>query len=198
MRSIILAVILFSQLKLYAQENAYLSDFSVSHSNDNVIISWTTSTDFVCEDVKVEHGLDTNKMAIVYTYPGICGVEGKEANYFFVFKSLIFNKINYFRINLGVFGNSTIAQTTIIKRTGLKPLVTPNPATMQSVINFSNNNRDVAEIQIFHSNGTFTSSVIQTKENKIELASFTLNTSGLYYFSVNIKGVIGYGRFFLQ
>jgi len=198
MRSLFLLVFCFVATITQAQESNYLSNFNVQLQEDNVIISWTTSADFRCEDLKVEHSLDTINFNSVYTYPGICGTEGKEADYFFVFKKVVFNKLNHFRINLGIYGYSEIKDVHIVTRSGLKPIVTPNPANLNSLIQFANDDREPAKVELYSINGIKLGERVDIRENSVSLASFPNLHAGLYFFVVTVKQTSSTGRFFFQ
>ncbi len=198
MRLLFLLVFCFVTTFTYAQESNYLSNFNVQLQEDNVIISWTTSADFRCEDLKVEHSLDTINFNSVYTYPGICGAEGKEADYFFVFKNVVFNKLNHFRINLGIYGYSEIKDVHIVTRSGLKPIVTPNPANLNSLIQFANDDREPAKVVLYSVSGIKLGERLDIRDNAISLASFPNLNTGLYFFVVTVKQTSSTGRFFFQ
>ena len=182
----------------FAQESEYLSNYSVGVKGDNMIVSWTTSADFRCEDLAVEHSLDSATFVSVYVYPGICGTEGKEANYFFVFKNVVFNKINYFRINLGIYGYSGVLNSTIVKNDKAQAVLAPNPANINSLIHFSNDHKDLAEVQLYNSMGQAIGVSLITNGRSVRLSDLSTLNSGLHYFSVRLNGTLLTGRFFFN
>jgi hypothetical protein len=182
----------------FANDSNYLSRYALQIQEDYLIVSWTTSEDFTCADVKVEHSLDSSNFSTIYTYPGICGAIAKEVDYFFLYKEIIFNKVNYFRINLGVYGYSEVKFVHIIRRTDLQPLVTPNPSDAGSAIHFSNDDRELVTIQIYNFNGNEVGPAVTSKNTKVLLSQFNGLTPGLHFFSITKDGIMRSGRFFFK
>lgn len=174
----------------------FLANFSLAVKGEHVVVSWTTTANFRCEDLKVEHGTDTGQMTEVYTYPGICGAEGKVEHYFYVFNKIVFNRTNYFRINLGIYGYSEFREVKVIRRTGLKPLILPNPANPLSVIHFSNEDHQLATIELLDVMGRSIGEVVQTSESEVPVSAFPSLISGTYLVVIEMKGQISYLRFF--
>lgn len=173
----------------------YLSNFTLSEEQGNILVSWTTSSGFTCADITVEHSTDSIHFKPVYIYPGICGSENTEENYTFLFREVVYNKVNYFRIDLGQYGVSRIKGLRIIKLTAGQPKVYPNPANLSSRIVFNNPNRDVAKVTLYNQNGSRFGDVVETRLNQLEMRRFQGIQPGTYYFTIEINGIRTRGRF---
>ena len=100
MRTLFLLVYLALSISVNAQIDQYLTEYSIQEERGDVLISWTTSAGFTCEDISITSGVDSNSLATVYTYPGICGSEYTIEKYTYLFRDVIYNQANYFQIDL--------------------------------------------------------------------------------------------------
>ncbi len=197
MRLLSLFVGVLFPLFVSGQVDEYLVSYSVTEESQAAFISWTTSAGFQCEDIVIEHGVDSSNLNPIYTYPGICGSTDKEEKYNFVFRSIEFNKPNYFRINLGRFGKSPLLEITVISADGLNPKVYPNPATKNSTLLFQNSNRDIVTVTMYSLDGKMAGTQVQTQEESLSLEEFDLFVAGFYFYVIELKGVKLRGKFYL-
>ncbi|MFT5513463.1 MAG: hypothetical protein ACI8SE_001871, partial [Bacteroidia bacterium] len=167
MRKAVSILLLLIGSMSHAQIDQYLTKYSISEERGAVLISWTTSAGFTCEDIQVQFGTDSADLIPVYTYPGICGSENKEEHYTYMFRDVVHNQPNYIRIDLGSYGTSPILDITIISVDGLNPKVYPNPATELSTLIFSNPNQEEAVIHVYSTNGQSSSISIITRKNTV-------------------------------
>ncbi len=195
MRCIFTVLMLSFSLLSSSQIDFYLADYSIMEERNYALISWTTSSGFTCEDITIEHATDTTAFSTVYTYPGICGAENKEEKYTYLFRDIVYNQVNYFRLNLGKFGISRVLEIQLVSLEGLKPKVYPNPANANSVILFKNEDRDIATITVFNSNGQEMSVPLTTQRNEVQMSDLLITTPGIYYYTVQINGIITRGKF---
>jgi len=195
MRTLFLLVYLALSISVNAQIDQYLTEYSIQEERGAVLISWTTSAGFTCEDISIKSGVDSNSLATLYTYPGICGSENKIEKYTHLFRDVIYNQANYFQIDLGSYGISELLEITIIEVDGLNPKVFPNPANSQSTLLFANDNQDKAVITVFNSKGSLCGPTLVTRKNSIQLSAIGLQSPGLYFFTIEIKGVLRRGKF---
>lgn len=196
MRKAVTILLLFIGSISYAQIDQYLTEYTISEERGAILITWTTSAGFTCEDIQVQFGVDSSsELTPVYTYPGICGSESKEERYTYLFRDVVYNQPNYFRIDLGTFGESPILEITVISVDGLNPKVYPNPASDLSTLIFSNPNQEQAIIHVYNTTGQMTSQFVTTRNNSILLSEFSLVNKGLYFFTIEIKGILLRGKF---
>ena len=108
---------------------------------------------------------------------------------------MVYNQPNYFQIDLGSFGVSPILNITVISVNGLNPKVYPNPVETDATLIFSNANQDEASIQVYLANGNDVSTVVTTRNDRVSLSEFNLTTPGLYFYTIEIKGIRSRGKF---
>mgnify|MGYP002032877868 CR=1 FL=1 len=178
-----------------AQIDQYLSDYKVSEEQGAILISWTTSAGFTCEDIKITFGIDSTAQTVIYTYPGICGAESTEEQYTYLFKNVIYNQPNYFQIDLGSFGISPILSITVISVDGQNPKVYPNPANNDATLIFANPNQELVTISIYSPDSKMAITRFYTRDKQVSISEFNLNTKGIYFFTINIKGIRSRGKF---
>ena len=195
MRKAVSILLLLIGSMSHAQIDQYLTEYSISEERGAVLISWTTSAGFTCEDIQVQFGTDSAELTAVYTYPGICGSESKEEHYPYLFRDVVHNQPNYLRIDLGSYGTSPILDITVIRVDGLNPKVYPNPATELSTLIFPNPNQEKAEIHVYSINGQSGSISIITRKNSVLLSELSLPNKGLYFYTIEIKGIVLRGKF---
>ncbi|MCB9262579.1 MAG: T9SS type A sorting domain-containing protein [Flavobacteriales bacterium] len=194
-RILIIVLAICKSLYSFAQIDAYLIDYGINEQNEHVIIHWRTSAGFTCEDIKVEHGLDSNMLRSIYIYPGICGADTTEESYAYTVGSdFIYNVPNYFRINLGKYGVSKILQITVVSLDSVALKLFPNPITESSTLFFENYSNETATIQIKNVIGKIILPDIQTKKNSIKLNELNQLPAGIYrldlYLNRKTSGII--------
>ena len=194
-KSTIIWTILFLA-SLPAMGRAYLSGFTVSEVDGNVVVNWTTRAGFTCEDINVLYGTDSTELSSVYTYPGICGSDTSEESYTFIMREPDVNQDIFFQIDLGVFGKSEILHLRITQIGTSGSLVYPNPASSQSTLLFDNPNADVSEITVYSGAGSQIYSY-KTRNRSVTLAELNLEHSGLYSYTILVDGRILRGKFVL-
>ncbi|MBO6515768.1 MAG: T9SS type A sorting domain-containing protein [Bacteroidia bacterium] len=195
MRLWFIALLLSSSWLASAQIEQYLSNYSIIDENNLPLISWTTSSGFTCEDIKIEHGVDSNDLKPVYTYPGICGAENKEERYTYLFRDIVYNKPNYFRIDLGTYGVSPILKITLTSLDGLQPKIYPNPTDANGTLVFSNDDREEATVQMYTAEGRQVGRKVVTRGKQVSLDQFNLPRAGVYFYTVQLNGVLTRGKF---
>lgn len=135
-----------------AQEiSPYLKNFGATVYQTDVYLEWTTRAGFSCEDVVVEHGLYTLSFLPVYTWPGVCGNQSSEENYFVTLQSLQAGR-NYFRLDLGLSGKSPVIFADIQPASSTAKVI-PNPADFQSALYWNNASNQTFNVIIFNTSG---------------------------------------------
>jgi len=86
----------------------------------------------------------------IHKIPGICGSEQERKEYSYIFDGATPDKVNYFRIDLGVFGFSEILKVSaVISRIA----VIPNPASENTRVHFSNPFRQNVHVELVQTDG---------------------------------------------
>ncbi len=195
MRWFVSLIIALVGLNSYGQIELYLSDYQLIEENNKALITWTTSAGFTCEDITIEHGTDTAEMTPVYKYPGVCGSTSTEESYTYLFRDIIYNSTNYFRINLGRYGTSPLMTIRIVKLEGLNPIVYPNPIQPSSVLVFRNPDRDEAKITVINAMGQQVGADVVTRQREVAIADLGVQSPGTYFLFIEINGIRSRGKF---
>lgn len=175
--SILLVV---SAPKSHAQaDHPYLKAFSAQQANGKIFLRWTTRAGFSCQDIGIELSTDSITWHKKGTYFGICG-DTAEKDYQYIVDSPFVNNLNFIRIKLGVFGYSGVLKQRVFKFSESVSVI-PHPATRQSRIYFSNNERRIMSINFYNNYGEKIESV-STLENYISLTNLAL--SGLVFYEI--------------
>lgn len=159
----------------------YLADFSARVEGEEIYVSWTTQKGFTCENIEVQMGTDSTEMATVYTYLGICGGELKEEHYFYRIPTPIYNKVNYIRLNLGLYGFSRVVNVKPHKAIKGNVLIFPQPANGNSTILFDNPQSQPASFVVYNSKGQIVSTLDDIRTSQIKAADLNLTANGLYF-----------------
>lgn len=187
-------VILFT-LKSNVTSSPYLENFDLDIDGSSVLVSWTTTEGFRCEDLTVEYATDTFLWQEVHRYPGICGSESKAENYDFLFRSPAKNIKVYFKINLGRYGVSEVI-STIIREYALSGMqFVPHPANSSSILYLNNGKKEEVELSIYSMKGELLFHREFGRLNQIGLFELTQLPNGLYLASVSI-GVLRRNQMF--
>ncbi|MFT4522835.1 MAG: hypothetical protein ACI8ZN_001787 [Bacteroidia bacterium] len=178
-----------------AQVEEYLVRFDVQSSQNKVLITFTTSKGFTCEDVIIEHGTDTNSLTPIHTFLGICGARETEESYAFVFENPTLNATNFFRINLGVYGLSDAVSLRLLGGLANQPRVIPNPISSSSSIYWSNSNAELCEVYILNKHGIELGR-LTTSGSTAGINNFDIDVAGMYFVFVEFPNFVGHTRFY--
>ncbi len=110
LRLLFISMAIFSGLIVSSQNtggNPTLVNFTAQRAGDAVILNWTIRAGNNCATVYVMHSTDSINFEPIYEYPGICGANSTDEQYAFTDESPSNGK-NYYRMDLGNFGNSAV------------------------------------------------------------------------------------------
>jgi len=128
----------------------YLESFEADVRGQSILLQWVTQKGFTCEDVIIEYSTDTFQWNEIHKIPGICGSEQERKEYSYIFNEAKAGKINYFRIDLGVFGYSEVLRVAPVI-TGIA--VAPNPLTESTVVYLVNPFREEVQVELAQLDG---------------------------------------------
>lgn len=197
MKSIVTIWLLILAPLAKGQVELYLQDFTVEEVQNHAQITFTTKSGFTCEDIVIRHGTDSLDLKQIHIYPGICGSTSEDVTYTYLFKSVALGQTNYFQIDLGQYGISEIESIKTIRKIGLQPIVFPNPVQNNSMLSFSNVGRELATISIYKSTGNQVGETIETYGESVLLSDFKFPGSGIYFYTIRIKGIERQGKFLI-
>ncbi len=169
-----------------------VKDFSVTEFDGKIFMSWTTRAGFTCQDIYIQHSLDTNvgfnRVGAIY---GVCG-DTAEKKYSYIIEQPTYNQLNYVRIQLGTMGHSNVYSVLVIKPTS-EALVLPHPATSQSTLFFDNGANKKLKIELYSMQGEIVSS-ITTIQNYLPLQDWAGTSQMLIYRIKSEDELIYFGK----
>lgn len=176
--------------------DVYLANFSGNPYKKSALLLWTTKVGFSCSDIKIEHSTDTTNFKAIYTWPGICGATTSEINYTYEVPNLTPGIVHCFRLNMGVYGTSTIIKifVPLVAKTAL---IVPHPANNKSKLVFNLESGESATITIYNNEGVQVYFQGDYNSNSMELNQLGIS-SGLYYYSVSTGSKLFKGKFIYQ
>lgn len=176
----------FLTLSAHSQtvSDQYLVQFSVRPVGAHVETHWRTGIDFTCSDVKLQYGIDSNALEVIYAYPGICGAEKEEKDYAYLHLNPP-NGILYYQLSLGFYGKSKI-QSIHLKKP-MDYLAYPNPAKDKIKFEFPWVESGKVTINFHTPLGDFLKTMtFDVNHVDIDLSDFPL---GVVYFSASFTSI---------
>lgn len=173
----------------------YLSEFNVVKVNNGLLIQFTTSNGFSCEDIRIKAGTDSNQLGEIHLFPGICGSADYEVYYAFSWEKPVYNQKIYIRIDLGLFGETHAVSTTINRLTANQSQVFPNPVTEESLLIYERVQGTSAKVSFYNGTGVLVHEIPDERTGRIKLGDLDL-IPGIYYYIIEYEGLAIQGRFF--
>ena len=137
--------------------------------------------------------MDSVNFESIYTWPGICGANTIEINYNYEVPHLKAGIPHFFRLNMGVYGNSSIIKV-IIPLTTKTAAIVPHPANWESQLIYQLEPGETADIKLYNNLGTEVYSIQNHPSNSLELKQLNLNES-IYYYTVITSSKLFKGKF---
>lgn len=191
---LISALFFLLPLSLQAQGDQYLAKFNAQVIEKQVLISWTTSEGFTCEDMTVVGGTDSTKPEVIHVYPGLCGEEDKEVAYSYLWENPPLNQTIYLQMDLGTFGYSSWISVKVQSISNGESMVIPNPVTDISDIIFQLNNANTADMKIYSDDGREVLVIEDLRSGDAAIDHSALE-HGSYHYILTAGSVVMRGRF---
>ena len=186
MKKYILLFLLFTgSIFAKALNPPMLISFELNRYQNEILVTWEIASGNLCSGLKVEHAIDTTNFSSIYDYPGICGSSTANERYSFSHTNPVANKINYYRINLNINGNSEILGVFFVKFEENGYSLFPMPIESTSKIYFSNDNNESFDFLVSNSSGSVVLDQKGLKANEIALGKLVLPI-GVYHFNILI------------
>ena len=179
-----------------AQENPILGRWDASLTDSEVLLEWTIISGSTCQGIKIyrsQNGLDFIQIGHI---PGVCGSISEPVDYIWKDAEPFELATNYYRLEFGVQGFSSI---NIVEVEGLvqrSSLVFPNPATSDATLVFQTSGNEEQEVLIFNATGS-----LVYQENVSGSDRITINAGllapGTYIYSLRSDTRSDSGRFII-
>jgi len=167
----------------------YLENFDLDIDGNSLLISWTTTEGFSCEDLTIQYSTDSLVWEEIYRYPGICGSESKAEDYDYLFKNPATNRVIYFKIGLGRFGESEILSTIIRDYSKSALQFVPHPLNIKSVLYIQNNHKSEVVLEVYSLTGELKHELKLGRVDRIHFSDYVSLESGVYIIISRMNGV---------
>ncbi|MCF8239643.1 MAG: hypothetical protein K9I85_15880 [Saprospiraceae bacterium] len=124
---------------IMAQAQNFLSDFTLAAGNGKVVLNWTVSAGNTCLGIGIVRATDEQNFIPIGNIGGICGSTTEAVSYSFVDEAPVPNKINSYKLLLGLSGESEVLSVEIIDLGSTGYQVRPQPMGDHGQIYFENN-----------------------------------------------------------
>lgn len=135
------------------QELDALSHFTVSAHDGKVVLEWTIAEGNTCLGIGILRSADSITFSTIGEIPGICGSNTESVKYSFVDAQPVENGINYYRLQLGLVGDSKIVSISLVTLNANNYQIRPNPIIGEGLLFFENDLRIPHELMIYHADG---------------------------------------------
>ncbi len=168
-----------------SQESA-LDRFTGAESNGRVFLEWVISSGRTCQGIRILRSTDSLNFSQIGDIGGVCGSITVPTRYTFTDDLPVKNKINYYQLELGGIGFSSIVTIKVIDFSENAYQIIPHPAKENVSILISNDTKLFCQLNLYNSGGKFLSSHF-TNSNEFKLDKSYLQ-SGLLFFTISCSG----------
>jgi hypothetical protein len=170
-----------------------LLSFTASYNTDAVNLSWSTAIEINNNYFTIERTLDGVNYITIATLKG-AGTSSIEHNYS-AYDINPAGGVNYYRLSQTDYDGTTTFQGTVVAAMGIAPAplkIVPNPADKKCVVVFNENTNESLVLSVYD----FTGRAIINKSVEVVKGANTIEidisalTSGVYFISLPINGVV--------
>jgi hypothetical protein len=180
---------------LSAQNEDVIEYLNASEFNGKVLLSWSIMQGNTCNGIQILHSTDSINFSQISSIEGICGSTQQSISYSFTDLSPEKNANNYYRLQLGGLGFSSIVSVEVIDLGMNTSIVRPNPLSKTSELLFDNEANFEVFISVYSSSGVLVN--MQSTVSEQILLEKSKYTAGLYHYVLTSEesGVFGTGKF---
>jgi hypothetical protein len=185
-RIYLLCIFLFISVFCFSQDHFALENFSVFVKDKTVVLKWTMKPGNTCFGIGIyrsENKTDFEEIGII---GGVCGSPDQPVNYTFVDSFPVKNNPSYYRLVLGLLGESQILKITYYDFEEKSAITIPNPVDLYSRIIFKNDNEEQSILYIYDAQGRYIYKSRWLKTKEFQLTNFfeDFKNRGRYYFEI--------------
>ena len=196
MRSILIISFSIFSLFVKAQENPILGHWTISYDESEVILDWTIISGNTCQGIYIWRSTDGIDFKEIGHIPGLCGSVSEPIDYIWQDMEPVELTTNYYRIELGGQGLSTVKSLYVDKLVQTGALVYPNPASEDATLIFKTNSSGSTEIRIYNSLGLLVRSEQIGSNDRIQIDARQLGSGTYLYNIIGTEGTTT-GRFII-
>jgi len=192
MKALVTYFSLIAGLSLFGQGSPIDVDLNIGETNGVVQLAWQMRAGQTCNGIDILRSTDGTNFSPIGDIQGVCGSPTEAVNYDFTDNNPQQNSTNYYKLILGLLGESNVVSIEVIDISGGFQ-VRPNPMTDQGRIFFKNDGGEMAVLTVTDLTGK-TILERQTRGEVFEMDVRSLQ-AGTYPFTirsandaVNVKG----------
>ncbi|MBK8620465.1 MAG: hypothetical protein IPN79_01555 [Saprospiraceae bacterium] len=169
---LLLPLVTFSQLYHPA-----LRDFSAFTLDRNVVLRWTMNPGSTCFGTGILRSTDNINFTAIGSIEGVCGNTEVPVSYTFVDSFPLINKTAYYKLSLGLLGESNSLSIINIVLEDNKAIAKPQPFKQYTLIQFAETPIDQAILTFFSIDGRkiYETKVINSNEYFYNAGNFYVN-----------------------
>lgn len=183
---VLIPLLSFLSLFTFAQQESMLTHFTTDELSGDVILSWQIKAGRTCNGIVIYRSTNGSNFKEVGEIVGVCGSSLEPVNYTFVDENPEANIVNYYRLDLGGYGNSETVERKIVDFTDLNYSLQPNPVVGQSQLFFDNSQSREHTLTIYDLTGKVLDNQI-TSSNSFKVNSSNIN-KGICFFTITSEG----------
>lgn len=155
-----------------------LNSFSAQEVAGEVYISCVISSGNTCNGIRILRSEDGFKFDAIGNIAGVCGSSAGPVQYEYLDTKPKVNSVNYYQLDLGGVGNTTILEVDVRKLEDSQVQIAPNPMVSEGTLFFSNPSNALLDVQI----ATFSGITVFTKSTQQSTLKIDVERweSGLY------------------
>jgi hypothetical protein len=185
LRWLLTGVIVICSEALFAQGNPALRSFAATPTKTTVEVQWTIAAGFQLSSPQLQWGTDSINFSTIYTYAGTAGHPLNDMTYQYSHLSPAGTGRNYYRLDLGIYGYSTVVGANLDNHRNYK--MYPVPFRDRTLITFENLQNKILKLYLFDHNGQLIRVSDPFTGNTCTFERYEL-LAGWYYFVVSDMG----------
>jgi hypothetical protein len=153
MRYYLILFCLLGSIHVGAQNPPFLGRFEATELGDHVVLNWQMIAGNVCQGIEIFRSTDSTNFELIGYISGDCGNISEPVDFTFTDESPVVNQKNYYRLVLGLLGESQIVGILINNPGDRAILARPNPVSHELQIDFRNLNNKKAILELYDAKG---------------------------------------------
>lgn len=142
-------------------QHLILDNFSAFQHDEEVYLSWIIGRGNTCNGITIERSTDNLSFVEVGNIAGVCGSPDFAQSYSWTDEHPVKNKVNYYRLELGLQGYSDVRSVEYIYVGADGFQLRPNPVVDHSLLLFNNRQGHLHRLEIYSVGG----GLIEQKES---------------------------------
>lgn len=192
---LLLIILSFQMISVFGQENPILNYFSANLLNDQVYLSLEIKGGSQCNGITIFRSTDSLNYEEIGSIPGLCGSPDFAQAYEFTDPNPVPNAHNYYKVELGSQGFSSVAEVHYVELFSEGYKVYPNPITQDSRLYLKDRDEDYA-IEFYMLNGQKVATYhLDQSEQYVDLHAFNFPASMITFRASSENGSTISGKF---